>query len=65
MVAELTGRRHRCPVCPAAFRHSGHLTYHIRTHSGERPFQCELCLQRFTRNTLRRQHILLKHGVEA
>lgn len=32
-----------CPHCGRVFNHRNSLVYHLRSHTGERPHQCEVC----------------------
>uniref|UniRef100_A0A672I6U5 Zinc finger and BTB domain containing 39 n=1 Tax=Salarias fasciatus TaxID=181472 RepID=A0A672I6U5_SALFA len=41
------GRWYGCRHCGKRFAHSGEFTYHLRIHSGQKPFQCRLCLRCF------------------
>uniref|UniRef100_A0A8D0GCK9 Zinc finger and BTB domain containing 7B n=1 Tax=Sphenodon punctatus TaxID=8508 RepID=A0A8D0GCK9_SPHPU len=38
-----------CPVCHKVIHGAGKLPRHMRTHTGEKPFACEVCGVRFTR----------------
>lgn len=41
------GLHQTCPDCGRTFNHRNSLVYHLRSHSGERPYQCEVCGKSF------------------
>lgn len=53
--AAVAGRKRKsqmpqqCPVCQKIIHGAGKLPRHMRTHTGEKPFQCSTCGVRFTR----------------
>lgn len=55
------GRIHQCQLCQYSTYNSGHLKRHTLTHTGERPFVCPVCSQRFTLKENLKKHLVLKH----
>ncbi|NXO68868.1 ZBT8B protein, partial [Phainopepla nitens] len=52
---------HKCPFCPYTAKQKGILKRHIRSHTGERPYPCDTCGKRFTRQEHLRSHALSVH----
>uniref|UniRef100_A0A182IQT8 C2H2-type domain-containing protein n=1 Tax=Anopheles atroparvus TaxID=41427 RepID=A0A182IQT8_ANOAO len=53
-------RDRQCPYCPKSFKYSHHLRYHIRTHTGEKPYMCEICSDCFSQHIQWKRH-MAKH----
>ncbi|XP_047586386.1 zinc finger protein 131 isoform X4 [Lutra lutra] len=53
-----TGKKiHVCQYCEKQFDHFGHFKEHLRKHTGEKPFECPNCHERFARNSTLKCHL--------
>lgn len=48
--------KHFCKYCPRAFKSHWQLVTHNRLHTGERPYACETCGERFIRKDYVKRH---------
>ena len=49
----------KCPytdICDHTAKHRGHLKAHIRIHTGEKPFVCDICGQGFVEKSLQKTY---------
>ncbi|XP_022661114.1 E3 SUMO-protein ligase EGR2-like [Varroa destructor] len=54
----------RCLVCNYTVKHRRNIYRHILTHTGDKPFQCELCSFRSSRSDKLKHHVKTKHFQE-
>ncbi|KAB0372934.1 hypothetical protein FD755_015687 [Muntiacus reevesi] len=53
-----TGKKiHICQYCEKQFDHFGHFKEHLQKHTGEKPFECSNCHERFARNSTLKCHL--------
>eukprot|EP00038_Savillea_parva_P003216 m.122462 g.122462 ORF g.122462 m.122462 type:complete len:498 (-) comp11107_c0_seq1:109-1602(-) len=48
--------KHPCPYCDKCLDTKYKLERHVRTHTGEKPFQCEVCMTRFNQKSSLKTH---------
>ncbi|CAL4064343.1 unnamed protein product [Meganyctiphanes norvegica] len=56
---------HFCPVCQKGFKDKYSVTVHIRTHTGEKPFNCELCGKCFRQKVHLEKHVKVHNAMAA
>lgn len=56
-----TVEKYPCPICAKIFRKAS-LRQHLRQHTFERPFICNICRANFTRQTSLSNHVKNEHG---
>ncbi|KAM7401047.1 hypothetical protein PAMA_005310 [Pampus argenteus] len=54
----------KCPKCDKTFDRAGKYESHTRVHTGEKPFQCDICLQRYSTKSNLTVH-KKKHATDA
>ncbi|XP_055596041.1 zinc finger protein ZFP2-like [Uranotaenia lowii] len=57
-----TAKLFQCEKCPRSFNQLTHLKTHERTHTGQKPFGCTECSEKFSRSYLLRNHQSMVHG---
>lgn len=50
-------KRHACDYCEKTYQSRDALRSHLRTHTGERPYQCAICEKRFYNEGSRKMHL--------
>lgn len=53
---------HKCSVCPFTSFYPGNLRTHMRRHTGERPYICEICNLKFGDKSNLNSHRKRRHG---
>lgn len=55
--------QHCCPICPYTSAFSSHVKRHLRIHSGERPYICNICNYQCNQKDNLKSHLRRKHFI--
>ena len=58
----MTRKKSECPVCGIVLSPKTNVNVHLRTHSGVRPYECVLCLNRFRQKAHLMKHFRCTHN---
>lgn len=53
-----------CPYCSKLVATKSALDRHVRTHTGEKPYMCTLCPEKFAVSSNLYRHVRIKHNVD-
>ena len=54
-------QRFKCTLCEKSYKHRDDLKVHLLWHSGQRPYECNVCLKKFYSRKILRRHCSYVH----
>lgn len=61
LMVEMNGKAFGCKWCDKSYKRKSHLNRHMITHTGDRPYKCDVCALRFKRSEDRLRHLRINH----